>query len=303
MRLPLLPVPPFDFDLSAMRFSGGDGEIRRYEDGKFWQVIRVNDVLVLVTLASTGTVENPRLLVDLRSGEEISGSDLKIAGEVVSSLFSLKFDLNPFYQEMKSYRVLSVLVQKLRGLKISSTATVFEVLISAITEQQISTSAAYSIWRKVVKTYGDVLRLDSRVFFAFPTPEKLTSASIQQLRDCGLSLRKAEYVKGISRLVVDGELDLEGFKSFEDTKEIIDELCSVRGVGAWTAELTVLRGMQRLEAIPADDLGLRKHVSHYYCNGRRISGEEVRVIAENWGRWKGLAGFYLAVARRLGLEA
>jgi DNA-3-methyladenine glycosylase II len=227
---------------------------------------------------------------------------LKIARKVVSSLFSLKLDLNPFYLEMRRDRVLSVLVQRLRGLKISSTATVFEVLISAVTEQQISTSAAYSIWRRVVKNFGDTLKLDGKVFFAFPTPEKLASATIQQLRGCGLSRRKAEYVKGISGSVVGGGLNLEGFKGCRDTGWIIDELCSLRGVGAWTAELTVLRGMQRLEVIPADDLGLRRHFSYYYCGGREISGEEVRAIAEKWGRWKGLAGFYLASAGRLGIE-
>jgi DNA-3-methyladenine glycosylase II len=285
-----------------MRFSGRDREIRRYEGGRFWQVIRVNDILILVTFASSGTVEDPRVLVDLRSDKEISESDLKTVEETASFLFSLGLDLRPFYREMRGDRVLSVLVQRLRGLKISSTATVFEVLISAITEQQISTRAAYSIWRRMVQTFGDTLRLDDQVFFAFPTPEELNSASLQQLRDCGLSLRKAEYVKGISRMVVKGELDLEGLRKVEDTRGIISELCSVRGVGAWTAELTAFRGMQRLDTIPADDLGYRKHVSYYYYGGREITGKEVREIAENWGRWKGLAGLYLKTGRRLGLD-
>jgi DNA-3-methyladenine glycosylase II len=116
-------------------------------------------------------------------------------------------------------------------------------------------------------------------------------------------LRKAEYIKEISKLVTDGKVNLERFKGYEDAKEVVDELDKMRGVGVWTAELTMIRGMQRFDAIPADDLGVRRCVSHYYCNDNDMSGEEVRKIAERWGRWKGLACFYLIVAERLGIEA
>lgn len=283
----MFPTPPFDFDLSTKIFSDGDKEIRRCGNGKFWQVIRVNDKLVLATVTSSGTVDRPRLLVELRSNGEISNSDKRMAEEMICSLFSLKFDLNPFYNEIRNDKVLSSLVQRLRGLKTPTASTVFEALISSITEQQISLNAANSIQGRMIRTFGDVLELDDEVYYAFPTPQRLASANIRQLRRCGLSLRKSEYIRDISRLVVDRELDLEELESRRDTREIIDELCRIRGIGVWTAELTMLRGMRRLEVIPADDLGLRRHVSHYYCNEREISGEDVRTIAENWGRWKG----------------
>ena len=58
----------------------------------------------------------------------------------------------------------------------------------------------------------------------------------------------------------------------------------------------MLRGMQRLEALPADDLGLRRVISRYYRNGKTIKSAEARKIAEKWGEWKGLAAYYLVVA-------
>ncbi len=64
----------------------------------------------------------------------------------------------------------------------------------------------------------------------------------------------------------------------------------------------MVRGMQKFEAIPADDLGVRRCISHYYRDDKSISGEEVRKIAENWGKWKGLASFYLIVAEISGIE-
>ena len=103
-------------------------------------------------------------------------------------------------------------------------------------------------------------------------------------------------------MITNGKLDLEKLKDYENIREIIDELCEIRGIGVWTAELTMVRGMQKLEAIPADDLGVRRWISHYYCDDRKISGEEARRIAEKWGKWKGLASFYLLMAGSLGIS-
>ena len=72
MRLTIKAVPPFDFDLSAKIFSGGDKQIGRYENGRYWRVIRVNNKLILVTLISSGSVDKPKLLVELKSNETIS---------------------------------------------------------------------------------------------------------------------------------------------------------------------------------------------------------------------------------------
>jgi len=302
MKLRIKPTPPFDFDLSATIFFGGDPQIRTYENGKYWQVVRAHNTLMLITISSSGTVDNPELLVELQSSAEISNNDKKITEEMISSLFNLTFDLTAFYDEVRNDPILSTLTQQLRGLKSPTTPTVFEALVDSIIEQQISLNVAHSIERNVIKTFGDLLTLDGRLYYAFPTPHQLACATVEQLRTCGLSARKAEYIHDISQLIVDGRLDLEKFKTYGDAEEIITELCKIRGIGVWTAELTMLRGMNKLEVLPADDLGLRRHIAHYYCNDRKISSEEARRIAERWGKWKGLAGFYLIIAARLGVE-
>jgi DNA-3-methyladenine glycosylase II len=127
-------------------------------------------------------------------------------------------------------------------------------------------------------------------------------ASVEELRQCGLSQRKAEYIKSASTLITEGKLNLEKLKNYDNADDIIRELDKVRGVGVWTAELTMLRGMQRLEALPADDLGLRRVISHYYCGGKQITSAQAREIAEGWGKWKGLAAYYLIVASMFGIE-
>jgi DNA-3-methyladenine glycosylase II len=154
----------------------------------------------------------------------------------------------------------------------------------------------------LVKKFGSALKIGSNVYYAYPTPKQLNNASKDQLRECGLSFRKAEYIKDISKLIFEGKLNLEKFKEYNDKDQIIDELQKIRGVGIWTAELTVLRGLNKLEVIPADDIGLQRVISHYYGDGEKISSENVRKIAENWGKWKGLAAFYLIIAEILDIK-
>jgi DNA-3-methyladenine glycosylase II len=140
------------------------------------------------------------------------------------------------------------------------------------------------------------------VYFVYPTPQQLASVSIEEFRQCGLSYRKSEYIKEASTLIAEGKLNLENLKTYESSEQIIRELDEVRGVGVWTAEFTMLRGMRRLDALPADDLGLRRVISRYYRGGKLISSAEVRRIAENWDGWKGLAAYYLVVADMKDLE-
>jgi DNA-3-methyladenine glycosylase II len=288
--------PPFDFNLSAMIFSHGDRSIRKYQDGKFWQVIRVDNKLILVTMKALGTVDDPKISVELRSNRKISELDKGKAKRTVSAMLNLDLDLKPFYEHAKKDRILADIIHRLKGLKIPTTPTVFEALIDSITEQQISLNVAHSLERKLVKTFGKALRLDGEVYYAYPEPRDLASARLEQLRGCGLSTKKAEYITEVSKMVVDGKLDLEGFKRYDDVPRVISELDRIRGIGLWTAELTIARAMHELDVVPADDLGLRRIISHHYCSDEKISGIEARKVAERWGKWKGLAAYYLIVA-------
>jgi len=301
-KITIAALAPFHFELSAEIFADGDKQIRIYEDGRFRQIVRADDKLILATVESKGTIDEPKLCAELKSDRPRTLDDKKKAEETISVLFNLNFDLTPFYEEVKKDKVMAFLTQNLRGLKSPTTPTVFEALVDSIVEQQISLKVANGIENKLIKKFGDAVSLEGDVYFVYPTPQALASASIEELRKCGLSFRKSECIKSISALVMEGELDLEKLKNKASNEEIIRELDSLKGVGVWTAELTMLRGMQRLDALPAEDLGLRRVISHFYCGEKGITSMEARQIARDWGRWKGLAAYYLIVAEMLGIQ-
>jgi DNA-3-methyladenine glycosylase II len=301
-KIEITALPPFNFDFSSEIFVNEDKQIRNYEKGRFWQVIRVNGKLILITIEDAGTVDKPEAFVELKSNREITAEDTKKAEDIVTAIFSLDLDLKPFYETVKDDKIMAHLTRELWGLKIPTTPTVFEALVDSIVEQQISLKVANSIENRIIKKFGEALYLEDAVYFAYPTPQRLASVSIEEFRQCGLSFRKGEYIKEASRLITEGKLNLEKLKNYESSEQIIRELDEIRGVGVWTAELTMLRGMQRLEALPADDLGLRRVISRYYRDGKVISSAEARQIAESWGEWKGLAAYYLVVADMKDIE-
>jgi DNA-3-methyladenine glycosylase II len=294
-------VPPFNFDLSAKIFVNGDPQVRRYEKGIFRQVIRVG-TLTLVSVESVGTVEKPKLSVELRANRKLSEASIEKARKIVSHLFNLDFDLTSFYAEARNDTMMKRVTSKLFGLKSPTTQFAFEALVDSIVEQQISLKVANTFERRIIKKWGDCLKLGDEVFYAYPTPKNLSTATQEELRSVGLSERKAGYIRNIATIITEGKLNLETLKTKKNVNDIIEELDKIKGVGVWTAELTMLRGMSRLEALPADDLGLRRTISRYYCGGKPILSSEARKIAENWGEWKGLAAYYLIVAEIVSIE-
>jgi DNA-3-methyladenine glycosylase II len=295
------PVPPYDFDLSARIFSGGDPQIREYENGKFSQVLRVGR-LVWINIESKGSIDHPLIRVELKSQDNLSSSQLSSVSEMISRIFNLNLDLNHFYYKVENDKVMGKLVNRLRGLKSPITPTIFEALIDSIIEQQISLKAAHSIENRLIKRFGDSMKVEGKTYYAYPSPENLAYLELQDLRDSGVSFRKAEYIRDLSFDIVNGGLELEIVGELDNTQKMVEELSKMRGVGVWTAELTLLRGLRRFDALPADDIGLRRVISHFYRDDAKISATEAREIASSWGEWKGLAGFYLIMAEILDLS-
>lgn len=127
--------------------------------------------------------------------------------------------------------------------------------------------------------------------------EKLASALLLSFgsTDCP---REKQSISTRHRKSCDGTLNLEKFRIYNDVNDIVNEPSNTPGIGVWTAHLVAVRRLHRLDYYPDGDLGLRKIVSRYYCRVRKVTNNEIRKIAQNWGALKGLAESYLMSAER-----
>jgi hypothetical protein len=103
-------------------------------------------------------------------------------------------------------------------------------------------------------------------------------------------------------MVASGELDLEKYESYDDIDEIREELKAIRGIGDWTAEMTMIRGLHKMDSIPADDVGLQAKLTHFYGKEGRATSDDLRRTAEKWGSYRGLGGYYMIMAHHVGIE-
>ncbi|MDP3483955.1 MAG: DNA-3-methyladenine glycosylase [Methanobacteriaceae archaeon] len=301
MNFKIKPIAPFDFELST-KILLNDNEIAKFENNKFKHLITLKNTTILLEIESIGTVHKSELSLTLQSDTNISDENAQLAVNTVKKMFNQDFDLKPFYNDIKQDNILSKLIPQLIGLKSPVTGSVFESLISTIIEQQISLIVAKNSERKMIKRFGSTLEREGHDYYAYPTPKQLNNVSIAQLKECGLTLRKTEYIKSIAESIETGNLDLEKFGDYENNQKIIDELCKIRGIGLWTAEFVLIRGFSRLDAFPADDIGIRRIISHFYCDNKKISSTEAREIAKKWRKWKGLASYYLVMAEILDIS-
>ncbi|MCU0768636.1 MAG: DNA-3-methyladenine glycosylase 2 family protein [Burkholderiaceae bacterium] len=167
---------------------------------------------------------------------------------------------------------------------LASRGDAFATLARSIVGQQISVKAADAVWGRFAACCGDV------------TPRAVLRRRAPTLRACGLSDRKVEYIRDLSRHFVSGRLDPQRLAR-QDDEQIIAELVEIRGIGRWTAEMFLIFNLLRPNVLPLDDLGLLKAVSLNYCDGAPMTGKaaraQVTALAAAWEPWRSVATWYL----------
>ncbi len=175
---------------------------------------------------------------------------------------------------------MSGIIDAFPGISIECRGEPFLTLVRSIVGQQISVSAAASIWQ--------------RLMVEAPCMEAMQILVIGEarLRQCGLSGRKAEYVSDLARHFCSGSLRHTDWAGMSDDMVIAD-LTQVRGIGRWTAQMFLMFNLLRPDVLPLDDLGLQKAVNHYYFLGEQAPRESLLELAEGWRPWRSVATWYL----------
>ncbi|MBP6020078.1 MAG: DNA-3-methyladenine glycosylase 2 family protein, partial [Burkholderiaceae bacterium] len=192
-----------------------------------------------------------------------------------------------FWDEASSHlmqrdRILKRLIPRHRAEWLSAPATPFVTLARAIVGQQISLKSAQAMWQKLV------VACDGQE----PTPERVQTLAQTDAALAGLSKRKAEYVLGLADHFIEDKIQPAAWHAMDD-EAVIADLCSVRGIGRWTAEMFLIFNLQRPDVLPLDDASLLKAISLHYFSGEPVSRFEAREVAQAWAPWRTVAAWYL----------
>jgi DNA-3-methyladenine glycosylase II len=292
----LRPAPPLDVDLTLARYRlWGTDPAHVYQQGAFYRVARATGGGVPFKLTAAGPAHRPAVTVRVEA-PDTPARRAAVRAEV-RRLLGLDADLGGFYARAAEDPVLAPLVEPLFGLRPSITPDPFEMLVGAIAAQQVNLPFAFATRARLVRRFGRPRALDGVTVYAFPSPEAVAGAEVATLRAMQFSTRKAEYLIGLARAVADGALDFGALAEAPDD-EVIARLTAIRGLGRWTAEWFLARGLGRPDVCPAGDLGVRRAVEALCFRGRPCDPARVRRRALAWRPYRSLAVHYLLAGLR-----
>lgn len=149
-------------------------------------------------------------------------------------------------------------------------------LLRTIVGQQVSVTAARSMWAKLEAAYGSP-----------PDLAALLVASDEELRAAGISRQKAGYVRSLAELILSGELNLDSLPAEDD--EAVALLTRIKGIGRWSAEIYLLFAEGRPDVWPAGDLAVQVEIGRLMGIEGKPSEKQIRELGERWRPHRGAA--------------
>ena len=290
----LEPVPPFRLDLTVWALRRRPhNTIDRWDGDTYHRALRLStDAVAEIEVRQTAPPESARLVVSV----EVDRPGRQARAEVTATLgrtLGLDADLRDFYQRAEHDPRLHPLVQRFRGVKPPQFPSLFECLANAIACQQLTLTVGIELLNRLTERYGHAAAGASATApRAFPAPADLATADPDTVRSLGFSTAKAHALIELGQRITEDGIDLEPL-AVADDQSASAALQRLRGIGRWSAEYALLRGLGRLAVFPADDVGARNNLQRFLDLGPGMDYEAVRRAASRWAPNAGLVYFHL----------
>lgn len=215
------------------------------------------------------------------------------------------FDLDKDYETIKIQlsKIDNYLAESIKygeGIRILN-QDLWEMIISFIISANNNIPRIKGIIERMSKKYGNKIEFRGEEYYTFPTIDKLSTASIEDLRALGLGFRD-KYIFNTTRKIKSGEVNLDKIKKEKDTSEIRKELLNLSGVGPKVADCILLFStLKRFDVFPID-VWVRRVMNDLYIHNpdeSKVNKKEIEKLAkEKFGNLEGIAQQYLFYWKR-----
>ena len=233
----------------------------------------------IVTLRGMGTTQQPAFTIE--------GVLHDFQVEEIKSIFHFDRPLDGVQSHFVGTD-LEALFMEHAGTPLIKSFSLYGDLMTSIIHQQLNLSFSHTLTQRFVESFGE--QVDG--VWCYPSPERIALLDVSELRDKQFSTRKAEYVIGLSRSIVEGTLDLEQLKRMDD-EEVVAKLITFRGVGPWTAQNFLMFGLGRPNLFPLADIGLQNALKKLWGMDRKPTKEEMLKRFPDWSPYLSYAALYL----------
>ncbi len=291
--LELAVVAPFRLDLTVWALRRrAHNTVDAWDGATYRRATELGGHPVLLEVRERQERRSPVLAVTVRRRRGTPGDpDVVAAHRLLTRVLGLDADTRGLADLARRDRRLAGLAGRFAGMRPPRFASLFEAVVNAVACQQLSLDVGVHLLNRLARRFGP------RVGPAgsppgFPGPERLAAADPAELRALGFSGAKAATVVSLACRVASGELDLEGLALLDD-EAARARLVSVPGLGRWSAEYVLLRGLGRLHVLPGDDVGARNGLRRRFGLAPDAGYAEVADLVEAWWPLAGLVYFHL----------
>lgn len=286
-----ISVPdPFRLDLTVWALRRRPhNTMDRFDRGRWQRVLMVGDRPFETTVSQVPGKGKTRLVVDLAGRRAIGEGVVSDARRLVCRCLGTDLVLGGFYRLAQRDPRLSGLADRFYGMRPPRFPTVFEALVNAIACQQLSLTVGIHLLNRLSHRFGPT---GPSGHTGFPAPAQLAEVDPDSLRPLGFSGSKARAICSLATRVASGELHLENLDQVGD-QEVLEVLLGIKGVGRWSAEYTLLRGLGRLQVLPGDDVGARNNLRRRFNLATSAGYDEVTALSRTWWPYGGLVYFHL----------
>jgi len=297
LSLQLTPVAPFRLDLTVWVLRRRAHNLMdRWDGTTYRRVLLIRDRPVEVAVTQSAPPDVPELRVEARGAA--SGAETgEILTATLNRLLGFEVDLRDFYRFAARNPRLEALVRNFRGVKPPRFPSLFEALANAIACQQISLTVGIHVLNRLTRAFGLRFPGDAEPpAHAFPRPQDLAGLEPQSLRDLGFSYSKARTLIELSRGLLDGSFRLDNPASLDDAAAA-QALSRLKGIGRWTSEYALLRGLGRTHLFPGDDVGARRKLETWLDLKEPLDYQGVRRVLTDFQPFGGLIYFHFLLAQ------
>jgi DNA-3-methyladenine glycosylase II len=286
------PAAPFRLDLTVWALRRRPHNmIDRWDGRAFRRVVTLDGRPVELMVEQVAPPSRPRVRVTTDGARDTPASRDAIVA-ILDRALGLRRSLSRFYDLARRDRRLAVLAARFRGVKPPRFPSMFEALVNGVACQQLSLVVGLELLNRLSRGYGVAVPQVMGTAHAFPDAPALAAATPDDLRRLGFSGHKARAIIGLAEAVADGRIDLERLADLDDD-DASERLRDLYGVGRWTAEYVLLRGLGRLNLFPGDDVGARNALARWLHRRTPLDYDGVRRALMPWSGWGGLVYFHL----------
>ena len=291
-RLELRPRAPFRLDLTVWALRRRDqNRIDTWDGTSYRRALLIEGQALELAVRQLEPKSRPRLEVTLM-GPHVSDAVEAAARSALATLLGLDVDLSGFYKRVAHDGPLADLAERYRGVKPPRFPSIFECLLNAVACQQLSLAAGLTLLSRLAMTAG----ASAGGLHTFPEPSDVLRLRRSTLRELGFSERKGATIRELASGASTGELELSALEQLDD-RAVGEALVRHRGIGPWSADYVLLRGLGRLHVFPRGDVGALNGLRRFLA----VAGVETapETALARWAPDAGLAYFHLLL---LGLE-